>query len=106
MSDELKIIMDTIAQLGQAGKEAFIWWLIVKYALNYLSVMFCISAIVVGVRIVVGRIASLSLGNQLGRELGNLLKVADSGVDWDNEYRRAQVKSEIIQRVRKLQEKE
>jgi len=39
MSEELKIIMDTIAQLGTAGKEAFIWWLLIKYALHYAVVL-------------------------------------------------------------------
>jgi len=39
LSEELKIIMDTIAQLGQAGKEAFIWWLLVKYVAYYFVVL-------------------------------------------------------------------
>lgn len=26
--DELKLIMDAITTLGEAGKEAFIWWLV------------------------------------------------------------------------------
>lgn len=49
MTEELKIIMDAIAQLGQAGKEAFIWWLIVKYLVSYLMLFvgFCIGAYVV-----------------------------------------------------------
>jgi hypothetical protein len=42
MTEELKIIMETIGQLGQAGKEAFIWWLVVKYVLHYVTVVFVI----------------------------------------------------------------
>ena len=42
MSEELRIIMETIGQLGQAGKEAFIWYLIVKYVLHYATVCFFI----------------------------------------------------------------
>jgi hypothetical protein len=38
VSEELKIIMETIGQLGQAGKEAFIWWLLMKYLLHYATV--------------------------------------------------------------------
>lgn len=43
MTEELKIVMETIGQLGQAGKEAFIWWLVVNYVLHYLTVGFFIS---------------------------------------------------------------
>jgi hypothetical protein len=42
MSEELRIIMETIGQLGQAGKEAFIWWLVVKYVLHYATLCFFI----------------------------------------------------------------
>ena len=53
MSEELKIIMDTIAQLGQSGKEAFVWYLVIKYALHYFTVLTFIAAVsFVAVRIV------------------------------------------------------
>ena len=35
-TDEIKMIVDLIAGLGAAGKDAFIWWLVIKYLLCYL----------------------------------------------------------------------
>ena len=43
MTEELRIIMETIGQLGQAGKEAFIWWLVMSYLFRYLTVGFFIA---------------------------------------------------------------
>lgn len=37
--EELKVIMEAVAQLGEAGKEAFIWWLIIDKALHTLAVV-------------------------------------------------------------------
>lgn len=105
MSEELKIIMETIGQLGQAGKEAFIWWLIVKYALHYFTVLFFMVMVLIAIRIVVYRIAATTHGNQLGVELCALLDVPD-GRHWDSEYRRPQIKAEILERVRAMKRKE
>ena len=44
MTEELKIVMETITGLGQAGKEAFVWWLLIKYALYYFTMIFFVSA--------------------------------------------------------------
>ena len=30
-TEELKLILETIASLGDSGKAAFIWWLIIKH---------------------------------------------------------------------------
>jgi hypothetical protein len=35
--DELKLILDTVSKLGEAGKEAFVWWLVADKALPVLS---------------------------------------------------------------------
>lgn len=43
MTEELKIIMDALTQLGAHGKEAFVWWLIVKYVLHYATIGFFIA---------------------------------------------------------------
>lgn len=32
--EELKVIMEAISQLGAAGKEAFVWWLVIKYGVS------------------------------------------------------------------------
>lgn len=37
--EELKIVMEAIAQLGQAGKEAFVWWLVLTYGTKILTSM-------------------------------------------------------------------
>jgi hypothetical protein len=45
MTEELKIIMETIGQLGQAGKDAFMWWLLIKYGMSYLLGLVAVSVI-------------------------------------------------------------
>lgn len=34
---ELELILQTVASLGAAGKEAFIWWLIVSYGVPFIG---------------------------------------------------------------------
>lgn len=35
--EELKLIIQTISQLGDAGKEAFIWWLVIDKGLSFVG---------------------------------------------------------------------
>jgi hypothetical protein len=46
MSEELKIIMDTLAALGEAGKAGFIWWLVIKHGVPAILTFigFCVGA--------------------------------------------------------------
>lgn len=110
MSEELKIIMDTIGQLGQAGKEAFIWWLVVKYAMHYATVLIFVCVAGLTIHAVVKRLTNMSHGNQLGSELARLLSVQGSGPydggGWDSEYQRPRIKAEILNRVREMMKKE
>ncbi len=46
---ELEMILAAVAQLGEAGKEAFIWWLVMDKGLGFLglvSVMGIIAAVI------------------------------------------------------------
>lgn len=36
---ELEMILAAVAQLGEAGKEAFIWWLVIDKGLSFVSMM-------------------------------------------------------------------
>ncbi len=36
-TEELKMILEAIASLGASGKEAFIWWLALKYGVGILT---------------------------------------------------------------------
>jgi hypothetical protein len=102
-TEELKIIMDALVSLGEAGKSGFIWWLVMKYALHYAATFAFIVGAVVVIRMVVNKFATITHGNQLGMELCQLLKTKDYEYrGWDNEAYRATTKSEIINRVREL----
>lgn len=37
--EELKLILEAVAQLGAQGKEAFIWWLVLEKGLNFVAIM-------------------------------------------------------------------
>ena len=102
-TEELKIIMDALVQLGEAGKMGFIWWLVMKYALHYATIVCFIVGVVVAIKTIANKFASLTHGNQLGLELSLLLKTSESQYrGWDNESYRGATKAEIINRVREL----
>lgn len=46
---ELELIIQAVSQLGEAGKEAFIWWLIVDKGLTFIGWMIAIVFIYKGV---------------------------------------------------------
>jgi hypothetical protein len=46
MTEELKIVMETLSQMGEVGKEAFIWWLIFDKLLYVLSWLISFAGIV------------------------------------------------------------
>lgn len=103
MSEELQIIMNTISQLGQAGKEAFIWWLVVNYLLHYLAVTVILCVVSFALVRIVKHITAMSYGNQLGSELCALLNVKDrDNSSWDNEYSRAELKAQVLNKVRAM----
>lgn len=53
MQEELKMILEALTSLGANGKEAFIWWLLLKYALHYFVVLVLIlAAAFIGARII------------------------------------------------------
>ena len=102
-TEELKIIMDALVQLGEAGKSGFIWWLILKYGAHYFTVLSLIVAVAWTVRVLIMKVMAGTHGNQLGLELCGLLNTKDSEYrGWDNEVYRATTKAEIINRVREL----
>lgn len=37
-TEELKLIVELIGQLGEISKEIFIWWLVINYVLKYMVV--------------------------------------------------------------------
>lgn len=43
---ELEMILAAVAQLGEAGKEAFIWWLVMDKGLSFVAAIALISSIV------------------------------------------------------------
>ena len=102
-TEELKIIMDALVQLGEAGKSGFIWWLVMKYAMHYVTVIFFIAAAAFTVRMIAQNIVATSHGNQLGMELCKMLNTTDNQYHgWDNESYRAATKAEILNKVRAL----
>jgi hypothetical protein len=54
MTEELKLILETIAQLGAAGKEAFIWWLALTYGTK-IVMGFMVMCCVLGVPYILAR---------------------------------------------------
>lgn len=46
---ELQMILNTLAQIGEAGKEAFIWWLIMDKGLPFLGWIITLLLITKGV---------------------------------------------------------
>lgn len=42
---ELEMILQAVAQLGDAGKEAFIWWLVMDKGLGFLAWILTVGAI-------------------------------------------------------------
>ena len=78
-AEELKMVLDAIATLGVNGKEAFIWWLVLKYGSSLItSVMFLIGALCVPY-LVLRTIRQLSRSNTALKEIAKNL-----GVDfWD-----------------------
>lgn len=44
-AEELKIITEAITSLGAQGKEGFIWWLVMKYGLDFLGVLLLVVSI-------------------------------------------------------------
>ena len=43
-TEELKMVLEAIASLGESGKEAFIWWLALKYGAELLTSLMMLSA--------------------------------------------------------------
>lgn len=82
-TEELKLITDLLASLGNNGKEAFIWWLAVKYLAHYITVLLGIG---IGGFIVVRVVAAFN-GEQRLKEIRDLLRVGDSGWYSDAEHR-------------------
>ena len=102
-TEELKIIMDALVQLGEAGKAGFIWWLVMEYALYYATIISFIIGVVITVRMVATKLVSITHGNQLGMELSDLLKTSENQYrGWSNESYRASTKAAIINKVRHL----
>ena len=55
---QLKIIMETLAQLGVAGKEGFIWWLVMHHGLNALCILASVVAFVLVVNLIIRAVKS------------------------------------------------
>ena len=102
-TEELKMILEAISSLGASGKEAFIWWMVFKYGLSYLTALVLIVAGAIVLRFAVLKITGQSCGNQLGNELTELLQIEKhSSYGWEYESYRPKIKAEIINKVREL----
>ena len=104
-TEELKIIMDALVSLGEAGKSGFIWWLVMKYGLHYLAVLSAIVLAFLAVRAILTKIIDANYGNLLAEELCQIMNVKKHGsYGWDNEVFRPELKADIITKVRELME--
>ena len=104
-TEELKIIMDALVSLGEAGKSGFIWWLVLSYGMKYLTILFFIVGLFITVRFVVGKILDSTHGNQLGFEMSKILLEGYDTEKWAYEHHRGEVKAKLLTKIRELQEK-
>lgn len=72
---ELEMILAAVAQLGEAGKEAFIWWLVMDRGLGFITIVCVLVAILVGVR---WAITALSFESDV-RRIRDALEIGSSG---------------------------
>ena len=94
-TEEIKLITDLLQSLGENGKEAFIWWLAVKYVAWYVTILIGID---IGGFFVVRVVAAFN-GEQRLKEIRDLLNVGDSGWYSDHEHRA------VIRKIAELKNK-
>ena len=83
---ELELILAAITQLGEAGKEAFIWYLLLDKGLTFLGFISCFS--ILGYVITyVARIVNTTDGQQELERLRDLMGVGSMGGLTKQEYR-------------------
>jgi hypothetical protein len=44
-TEELKMVLDAISQLGASGKEAFVWWMVFSYGTHLLTGLMMLTAV-------------------------------------------------------------
>jgi len=86
--EELKMVMDTVAQLGESGKAAFIWWLVLDKLTPAIAWLVC-----AGLAFLLGRRAMglfISGPSAYFRSLRVRLRIGSSGELTDFEIKQIQ----------------
>jgi hypothetical protein len=78
-TEELKMILDAMTSLGANGKEAFIWWLALKYGTALLTSGMILTAVLGVPYLILRTVRQASARNAALKEIANAV-----GVDfWD-----------------------
>lgn len=95
-TEELKMVLEAISSLGAAGKEAFIWWLALKYGSSLVS-MFLISAVAVVIAYMVLRLVkTCNRSDQAVRNLAARLGVTNFDTWYAEDRRRLEAAIDAI----------
>jgi hypothetical protein len=99
--EELKLILQTLATMGEAAKEGFIWWLVVSEGLprilGFLLACGFFGVVIVVVKMIIAYHEKVSTSNRGIKILADELNTYVSGPPYyDNEV------SRIVEAVRKL----
>ena len=94
--EELKIVMETFQQMGETGKDAFIWYMIFKYAMMYLMWLILLPATLFAVYKVILKCSGSDNREMALRRMRDDLNVGSSGHLTDAELSTLLVKFVIL----------
>lgn len=98
--EQLQLIMNTLSQMGEQGKEAFIWWLVLDKALPYLAWLIILPMVLYAVFRLARLITKASDSQDWLRQLDQEIRPAKYAVWTDSRDVMA-----MLEEIRKLKSK-
>lgn len=93
---ELEMILKAVAQLGEAGKEAFIWWLVIDKGLTFIAVITIATFVFIAMRYAIRASSITNEDSQLLRLLASDVGITLYTEAWILSSERKELRNRII----------